>query len=164
MSEFNDLELNKDIADMEADEARETLSDFMEAHQKNRTVYDELQTEFSETKEEYEDKLDGRDERIAEFKEQRAEEASQYVNMPAELLADRFDFSELDQIIEEAEEADAEFAEEGGEPEEEDESDQPLTEFSDKGGKGRVDGGGTSKQARDRARSALSNKNFPIGE
>lgn len=133
MTEFHELDLQKDVASMEEEEAKETLSDFMEAHQKNQTAYDELSEERDEIETEYQEKLEEREELISEFKQERAEEAAEYVNMPADLLVDRFSLDEIDTIIEEGSEAD--FSED--EPEDEPEDEQTLTTFSEKPEKGR---------------------------
>lgn len=154
MTEFKELDLGKEPSELEPDEARETLVDFMEAHQTNRTAYDELQAELDDVETEYQEKLDEKEERISEFKEERATEAAEHVKMPAEVLADRFTFSELDQIIEEAEE----FSEEGDDGEDEDEGDDALTTFSEQPERGEAGGqadGGPSDRARE-----LINKNF----
>jgi len=146
---FNELELNKDVTEMGEEEAKETLSEFMEAHQKNQSEYDSLQVDLQETKTEYEEKIDDYEERISEFKEERAEEAAQYVKMPAGLLADRFSFSELEQIIEEGEE----FSDVDDEAEEDDE---PLTDFNNKEEKGRAESRDPPEQFRERAESKLA--------
>lgn len=161
MSEFTELELNKGVEDMSEEEAKKTLSEFMESHQKNRTAYDELQIELEETETEYQEELDQLEERITQFKHERAEEAAQHVNMPADLLVDRFSLDELDQIIAEADEAD--FSEE--EPEgEEGEEDDKLTTFSEKPEKGRAEGGKDRTEYRQRAKQLLGNKNFPVDD
>lgn len=151
-TEFEDLELNKDVTSMEEDEAKETLADFMEAHQTNRSAYDELKSELADVETEYQEKLDEKEELIAEFKQDRAEEAAEYVNIPADLVADRFSFSEIEQIIEEGEEfSGADDGDDAG-----DESDDsPLTTFSDKPEKGTVEGG-SDPELRERAREKLS--------
>ena len=157
MTEFTDLTLDKSVDDMTENEAKETLAQFMESHQKNQTAYDDLQTEYSEAQDEYEAKLEEKRERITEFREEKAEAAAEYVKMPAPLLAERFSISELDQIIEEG--AEAEFSEdESEEPEEED-----LTTFSQKEEKGKAESGG-NEQARERARDRLRSKGFPGAE
>lgn len=159
MTEFNDLELSEDVDELSEEEAKKTLSQFMESHAKNRSSYDELQTELSETETNYEEKVEELEERISEFREQRAEEAAEYVRMPESLLADRFSIDELEQIIEEGSEA--EFSQEQEEPEEEDDS--PLTDFADREEKGRQDGDNRAEY-RQRAESVLSRRNFPLGE
>jgi len=158
MSKFTDLTLDTSVDDMTGDEAKETLSQFMESHQKNQTAYDELQTEYSEAQEEYEAKLEEKSERIAEFRKEKARAASEYVRMPATLLAERFSISELDQIIEEG--AEAEFSKD-----EDDESEEieDLTTFSQKEEKGKAESGG-NEQARERARDRLRSKGFPGAE
>lgn len=153
-TEFTDLDLQKDISDMEGDEARETLVDFMEAHQTNRSAYDGLQAELDEVETEYEEKLEEREELIREFKEDRAEKASEFTNLPADLIVERFEYSEIEQIIEEGEE----FSEAEDETEEEDEE-STLLEFSEKPEKGRAESGGN--KYRDRAADKLAGHGFP---
>lgn len=143
MTEFHDLELDSDVSDMEADEAKATLADFMEAHQKNRQAYDAARSELDDVESEYQEQIEEYEERIAEFTEQRAEEAAEYVNMPADLLADRFSIDELETIIDEGQEAggDEDFSDE---PEDEPEDDETLTTFSEKPEKGhRTDNSGS---------------------
>lgn len=152
MTDFEDLELNKDVTSMEEDEAKETLSDFMEAHQTNRSAYDELNAKLDDVETEYQEKLDEKEELIAEFKQDRAEEAAEYVNIPADLVADRFSFSEIEQIIEEGAEFSEQDEDETDEAEEGDDS--PLTTFSEKPEKGTVEGG-SNPELRDRAREKL---------
>lgn len=160
MTEFNELDLNKDVEDMDEEEAKKTLSQFMASHQENVTAYDTLQTELEETETEYQEKIDEKEERIAEFKEGRAQEAAEHVKMPANLLVDRFSIEEIDQIIEEAE--DAEYSEE--EEAEADEEEENLTTFSEKEEKGRADSSDNRTQYRNRAKQVLGNKNFPVSE
>lgn len=154
--EFNDLDLNKEIADMEADEAKKTLSEFMEKHEKNRTAYDELHTELGEVETEYQEKLEDREELITEFTEERAEEAAEYVNIPAELVADRFSLEEIDQIIEEG----AEFSEQEGEDPEDEPEDDTITSFANRPEKGQGGSNGGSEGDRDRARNLLQRNGF----
>lgn len=156
MTDFTDLELTEDIPDMEEDEAKETLSEFMEAHKQNRTAYDELAGELDEVETEYQDKLEQREDLIAEFKQERAEKAAEYTNVPADIMVERFELEELDQIIEEGDE---EFSD----PDEnEDEEDEPsLLNFSEQEEKGVTD---TESPYRDRARKALGRQGFPVEE
>jgi hypothetical protein len=151
-TEFTEMDLQKEVSEMEPDEARETLVDFMEAHQSNRSAYDELSTELDEVETEYNDKLEEKDEVIAEFKQERAAEAAEYVKMPEDILADKFSFSELEQIIEEAEDA-PEFSE-SDEGTEDGEEDDTLTTFSEKPERGEAGGDtGPSDAAKERLRS-----------
>lgn len=160
MTDFTEVDLDTDIPEMEGDEAKETLSEFMKVHKENRQAYDERVTEAEETASEYQEELEDKEELISDFKEERAEKAAEYVSMPAELLADRFDFSELDQIIEEAEEA-----EEGEETEFDDETpdeeDDSLTTFSEQPEKGEWENDNRAKY-RDRAKERLAQKGFPV--
>jgi len=160
MTEFTELDIEKDIDNMEESELRKTLSDFMEQHETNIEVYDGLKVEYEDELDEKEDTIEGLRERVSAFKQERAEEAAEYVKMPADVLAGRFDFSELDQIIEEAEESD-EFSEDDDEDEEE--SDY-LTDFAEQPQKGRQESRERSQKHRDRAARALENKNFPVSE
>lgn len=157
-TEFEELELNKDVTSITEDEAKKTLSEFMEAHKSNRSAYDELKNKLDDKESEFEEKLEEKEERIAEFKQERAEEAAEYVNIPAELVAERFSFSEIEQIVEEGEE----FSE-SAEDEEEDEEDEYLTTFSEKPEKGRTESGGPSKY-RERAEQKLADHGIPVGD
>lgn len=155
-AEFTEIDLAKEIPSMSEDEAKETLSEFMETHQKNEQAYDELHTELDESEAEFEEQLEDYEETIAEFTQRRAEEASEYVNMPPELLADRFNFDELGKIIEEGEEAD--FSED----EETEEEETHLTTFAERGEKGKREPEDGTSRFRDEAEAALAQKGVPI--
>lgn len=158
---FNELSLDTDIEEMSEEEAKETLADFMDAHTANQKAYDARISEIHETEQEYSEKLEQYEDMVAEFTERRAEKAAEYVKMPAELLADRFSYEELDQIIEEGEDAD--FSEED-ETDEEEEDDDRLTTFADRPEKGKKESKNkTTAEFRERAQSALANKGFPTG-
>lgn len=156
MTDFTELDLSKPVQEMEADEARETLSDFMDAHRANQDAYDTLRGDLEEVEAEYKEQIEDYEETIADFREQKAQEAAEYVKMPADLLADRFDYSELEEIIEEGQE----FSESPDEEEEEDET--QLTSFSNKQEKGRAENERETAQWRDEAKSALANQGFPV--
>lgn len=157
MTEFTELETKKEISEMSEEEARETLSEFMQEHEKNKQAYSERTDALDEKDEE----IETLEERVSEFKEQKAAEAAQYVQMPESILADRFSFSELDQIIAEAEEAgvDTEYSEEEEETDEAD--DEPLTDFASRKQKGQKQTGGPTKANRDRAVQMLRQNDFP---
>ena len=156
MTEFTELDLSKPVEEMEADEARETLTDFMEAHRSNQDAYDAVQSEVDEIEAEYSEQIEDYEKMLTEFREDKAEEAAEHVNMPADLLADRFEYSELEQIIEDGEE----FSEEP-EDDEGDEEETSLTTFSDKPQKGRKEDTNGTERYRDEAASALSSHGFP---
>lgn len=150
-NEFTELELSTDVSSMEGDEAKETLVDFMEAHQKNQSAYDELSNTLDEKEAEFSEKLEEKEERIEEFKYEYAEEASEYVNIPTDLVAERFSFSEIEKIIEEG----AEFSEEsedadGGE----DDDPEMITDFADRPEKGQREGGHTGDRQRAESKMA----------
>jgi len=149
--EFNELNTEKDIDEMEPEEAKETLSQFMDAHKENQDAYDELASDLQELDEQYSEEIEEYEARITQFTEDKAQEAAEHVEMPAELLADRFSYDELEQIVSEAEEAE-EFSEDEpeDEPEEDDESGK-LTTFSDKPERGEAGGDGDRSQYRERA-------------
>lgn len=155
MTDFTELDLSKPVDEMEPDEARETLSDFMDSHRQNQDAYDAVQAEVDEVEAEYSEKIEEKDELIADFREDKAEEAAEYVNMPAALLADRFEYSELEQIIEDGEE----FSED--EPDEDPDDDKTLTTFAEKPQKGKKEKTEGTARYRDEAKSALSNHGFP---
>lgn len=134
MTDFNELGLGTDVSDMDDDEVRETLVEFMEAHQKNQEAYDETVSEFEDRIDEVQAQKDDLEQTIGELKTEYAEAAAEHVNMPAELLEERFDFNEIRQILEES----AEFADA-----DDDENDGlPLTDFADKEQKGETSEGG----------------------
>jgi predicted nucleic acid-binding Zn-ribbon protein len=158
MTDFTDLDLTKPVDEMEADEARETLAEFMDSHRDNREAYDELQTEFSQREDELTDEVEELEGRVAEFTEEKAERAAEHVKMPADLLAARFSIDELEQIIEEGEE----FSE-GPEDEPDDEGPE-LTSFTEKKQKGRLEDEDRSAQFRDHAKTLLSSQGMHIQE
>lgn len=162
MTEFTELDLGKEVDDMDEEELRTTLSDFMQEHEQNIEAYDGLETEHKEQLSEKDERIEDLQDRVSEFKQARAEDAAEHVKMPADVLAERFSFAELDQIIEEAEE----FAEEDESEEESEEESKYLTDFAQREQKGKQEGGGRgpSKKHRDRAASALRNNGFPASE
>lgn len=163
MTEFTNLDLNKSIEDMTEGELRETLSDFMDAHEDNRQAYDTKADEVDEVETEYQEQIEDLEEKVTEYKESRAAEAAEYVNMPSSILAERFSFSELEQIIEEGE-ASEEFADEEGDNEDDDEPDR-LTTFAEREQKGQVDNGEkpANPKFRRSASELLSEKGLSIG-
>lgn len=158
-TEFTELDLTKEIDGMDGEEAKMTLSEFMESHQKNKTAYDELASEIESVESEYTEKLEDLEETISEFKDEKADTAAEYVNMPADLIASRFSLEEIEQIIEEGAEN---FSEE--EEEEDDTEPDRYTKFSDRPEKGRSDSDKRDKQVRARARSKLQSFGFPGDE
>jgi len=158
MTEFTELELNKDVESMTEAEAKETLSDFMDAHTDNQAAYDAKAGEVEEVESEYQEKIETLEEKVSEFKERRAQEAAEYVKMPAEILAARFSFDELDQIIEEAEGSE-EFSED--EPED-DEDDGRLTEFVERDQKSKKSEKTETKFNRS-TEELLAEQGLPIG-
>jgi ADP-ribose pyrophosphatase YjhB (NUDIX family) len=157
MTEFTELDLNSSVSDMDEQEAKQTLSEFMEAHKNNQQAYDTAVAEQEAIEEEYSERVDELEQKLGEFRDDRAEEASEYTNMPPELLAERFSLDELEQIIEEGKEAD--FSEEKDEPDEDNEPDS-LTTFADREEKGQTGGEGASKY-RSQAKAKLADHGFP---
>lgn len=160
MTDFNELELEQDVADMEGEEAKETLVDFMEAHQKNREAYDATVTEFKDKIDEVQEQKNEIEDTLGELKTEYAEEAAKHVNMPAELLEKRFDFAEIRQILEDA----AEFAES---QEDEEDTGLPLTDFADREPKGKTGDGGDGGEGygfREEAAKHLERHGINVGE
>lgn len=159
--EFTELEVNAEIPSMDGDEAKETLSEFMESHKKNQSAYDELASELDDAEAEFKQELEEKEETIGEFKEKRAEKAAEFVNLPEELVADRFEFNEIEQIIEEGEQFSEEDAAESEDGEGgEDGGDEPITTFSQQEEKGRREGGRVGD--RDTARKLLGNHGVSV--
>lgn len=156
MTDFIELDLSEDASEMDGDEAKQTLVEFMEAHQKNQNAYDELASELEETEAEFKEKLEEKEERIEEFKHEYAEEASEYVNIPADLIAERFSFSEIEKIIEEG----AEFSEEAEDDGGDEEDREMITDFAERPEKGKREGGG---HAGDRERAKQKMAQYGIG-
>jgi hypothetical protein len=159
MTEFTELDLNSSVSDMDEQEAKQTLSEFMEAHKNNQQAYDTAVAEQEEIEDGYSERVEELEQRLGEYRDDRAEEASEYTNMPPELLADRFSLDELEQIIEEGEEAD--FSEQSDEGDEDDGPDN-LTTFADREEKGQTGGEGASKY-REQAQKKLADHGFPVG-
>lgn len=154
-TEFTELDLNKEVSDLEEDETKETLVDFMETHQKNTEAYDELQSEIEDVETDYQEQIEDYEEKLSGVKAEYAEEASEYVNVTKEIMLDRFSLDEIKQIIDEAE-AEEEFSDEPDEePEDETSS---LTTFADRGEKGRRDPEDGPSKFRDKAESKLHQK------
>lgn len=162
MTDFTELGIEKDVDEMEESELRETLSDFMEEHTKNKEAYDSLRTEFQDELDEKDERIEDLESRVSEFKQDKAEEAAEHVKMPADVLAERFEFSELEQIIEEAEE----FSEDDETTEGEESESDYLTDFADREQKGKQEpsGNGPTRENRERAKRAMQNQGFPVSE
>lgn len=160
-TDFKELDLNKQVSEMDEDEARETLVDFMEAHQENRQAYDATVSEFEEQIEDIRADKQEVEEKLGEIHSEYAEKAAEVTNMPADLIEERFSFSEVEQILEEAEAA-GEFSESAEEEEEENET---LTEFAEREEKGKSEKESTQRtEFRDEARELLSQQGIPTGD
>jgi len=136
---------------MEADEAKATLAEFMEKHKENVDEYESLKTEFSELEETHEEAQ----ETLSDLRTKFAEEAAEYVNLSPTVIAERFEYSEIVQLIEEGESS-QEFSEDTDEPEEDD--DGQLTTFSEKEEKGNRESKSPGEQYRDDAADRLTSK------
>lgn len=158
-NEFTELDLNKDVSDMEDDEARETLVDFMQAHRENREAYDSVISEFEDEIENITDEKDELEQTLGEIHSQYAEKAAEVTRFPQDLIEERFDFAEVKQILAEAEEA-GEFSEESEEEEEE----PSLTTFTERPEKGKRDPENTPTKYHDTARELLAQHGVPTGE
>lgn len=156
MTEFTDLSLTKDVEDMSEAEAKETLSDFVSEHESNQSAYDEMKTEYEEKIDAREERVEDLEARVEEWREEKAAEAAEYVQMPSGLLADKFSIDELEQIIDEG----AEFEQEAEEEDEKEE--EPLTTFTEKPEKGKEEGSGFSEDVEKRARQRLAERGFPL--
>lgn len=146
MPEFTDLEIDADIDELGGNEAKKTLAEFVEKHKQNREAYDELQTDFEQKVSQYEEELSEYEEKLEDLTFERAEQAAEHVNMPADLIADRFSLDEIDQIIDEA-------TEHSEEPEEDDED--RLTQFDDRPAKGDKKGSDYREKYREEAKEML---------
>lgn len=158
MTDFNNLELNKEISDMEGDEAKETLSEFMESHKKNSQAYDEVQTEFEDRIDELENDKEELQETLTTVKSEYAEKAAEKTGFTEEVLMKRFDFQELRGVVEEIEDAD-EFSEE---EEEETEEEQRFTQFAERDEKGKTPPDDTPNQYREQAKTLLAESGLSI--
>lgn len=135
MTEFTALELEKDVSDMEAEEAQETLSDFMDIHASNQEAYSDLQDSKQEKINEFKEEKESLEETLDEVKTHFAGKAKEYVNLPEDLIVDRFSLAEIQKIVEEG----SEFAEEDDSTEEEEETDF-MTTFAEREQKGNLEG------------------------
>lgn len=160
-TEFKELDLNKEVSDMEGDEARETLVDFMQAHRENREAYDAVISEFEDELDQVNDEKEELEQTVSKFKDELAEEAAEVTNFPADLIKTKFSLSEIETVLEEAEEA-GEFSDSSGEEEEEEEP--SLTTFSEKPEKGKRDPEDTPSKYRDTARALLGQHGVPVRE
>lgn len=71
MPEFKELEPKDDLDELDGEEAKEALSQFMEAHEQNKTAY----AETKESAEEARERADEAEETLSEFRETLAEDA-----------------------------------------------------------------------------------------
>lgn len=155
-TQFKELDLDGEVSDMSEDEVRETLVDFVQAHKENRAAYDATVSEFEDKLDEIRTEKEAAEDELGEIHSQYAERAAEVTNMPASLIEERFDFSEVKQILEEAEEA-GEFSEESEESEESDES--RLTNFTERPDKGKQEKESTgTSQFRDDAEQLMKRK------
>lgn len=129
---MHEFELKTEPDEMEPEDLRATLTDFMEKHDENVDEYRELESDFSETKDALEDAEDTLDTLKTKF----AEEAADYINLDPHIIAERFTYSEIVQIVEEGDEAD--FSED----EQTDDEPDTLTTFTEREEKGNLEGEG----------------------
>jgi predicted nuclease with TOPRIM domain len=150
---MKNIELETPIEELSDDDVRATLADVMTAHAENVAEYSALSDERDELTAERDELSEQVNEAAAYF----AERATETVNLPAETLVERFTFSEIREMAEQADEASAtQFSSEEGDVDgtEADEADEPETKFSDKPEQATV--GGDQSPARSQARADLS--------
>lgn len=133
MTDFENLELGEEISDMEGDDAKETLSEFMESHKKNSQAYDEVQTDYEDRIDELENDKEELQETLQTVKSEYAEKAAEETGFTEETLMKRFDFQEIREVVDEIEEAE-DFSEE----DEEEEEEQRFTQFAERDEKGKT--------------------------
>jgi hypothetical protein len=142
------IELTESIDDMSEEDVRSTLADVMGAHDENVTEYSKLSDERDELETER-DELRGQvDEAAAYF----AERATETVNLPVETLIERFEFSEIREFAEQADDAGRSVPETEAEADEP-EADESEPTFSEKPEQATV--GGDQNPIRSMARSDL---------
>lgn len=152
MTEFQEMEVDEDLSEIPEDELRSTFAAFLETHESNVEAVNNLRASYSEKVESLESEVESLEDKVSEFTQEKAEEAAQYVNIPEELVAERFSLEEIEQIIEEGEE----FSESN----EEEDEDSPLTTFAERGDKGKQDKE-PSTEFRQRA-TKLMGKKIPL--
>jgi len=150
---MHEFELQTDPEEMDGDDAKATLAEFMEKHRENVEEYDELETDFSELEEEHDEQTEA----LAELRTKFAEEAAEYVNLAPDVIADRFSYSEILSIVEEGDNSEEFSEDEEPEDAEEDEEGQ-LTTFSQREEKGKRESTDVTSDYTDEARDRLNDK------
>lgn len=147
--------MDEDLSEIPEDELRSTFAAFLETHESNVEAVDDLRATYSERIESLESEKEDLEDKVSEFTAEKAEEASEYVNIPEEIIVERFSLGEIEQIIEEGEE----FSESS----EEEEDDEPLTTFANRGEKGKKDKESAATEYRKEAENLMS-KHIPLAQ
>lgn len=149
---MHEFTLNKSTDDMDEDELRSTLDEFMDKHAENVEEYSTLETErdeFSETIESLSETTDALQTRFAEVV---AEDSSLF---GAEIVADRFS---LDELMEKADAMGAfSVNTEAAESVESDSDGETESTFTDKPERAPAESGADRSKFRDQAESDLRN-------
>jgi hypothetical protein len=98
---MKEIELEKPVDEMGEDDLRETLATVLEAHAEGVKTYSELESERNEYAKQVEDLVEQIGEATAYF----ADRATEYVNLPAETIIERFEFAEVRELAEQADQA-----------------------------------------------------------
>lgn len=129
------IELEVPIEDMEEADLRATFAEVMEAHESNVTEHEELTQKLDDAAE-FEQQVEDLNEQISEFRAYFAQKGSEVTGISEEILAERFDPSELVEFAQKYdEEQAAEFvseAEEAEATEEEAEVEESESVFTEK--------------------------------
>jgi hypothetical protein len=144
------IELTQPIDEMDDEDLRATFADVMTAHAANVEEFEALETKFSEAEARAESAESDRDEAATYF----AAQAAQSVNLPAETILDKFEFSEIRELAEQ--DADGEPSVPSEDPEADVEADEASEDpkFTDKPERAEV--GGQDGALRAQARSDLA--------
>jgi predicted nuclease with TOPRIM domain len=131
------IELSTPVEEMELDDLRTTFSEVLEAHNENIEQYSDLK----ESLESKDSEIEALQADLDTSKSYFADRAQEYTNLSAEMLADRFSLTELVELADASDEAEAEFSEEevgaeapveGEEEGDEGAADEGVSLFADK--------------------------------
>ena len=158
-SNMKKIELETPVEEMNEQDLRATLAEVMVAHEANVAEYAEIESERTTLSEQVETLTAQVEEASAYF----AARAAEHVNLPAEKIAEKFEFSEIREMAEEADAAAATFSSTEGEVDiEETDADadaDAARKFSEKPERAEV--GEPTNRVREMARSDLERLFFP---
>ena len=137
------FEFKKSPDEMDDEELRSTLTDFMEKHAENVEDYEALES----ARDEFSEKVEALEGDLETAQTYFADKASEYTHLDTEVIVERFSLVETIEMAGEAEEAQFSEADDG------DVDDEDETKFSDKPERAPAEGG--QSKFRDQAESDL---------